>query len=264
VSTSTRESFRPYATIHFKESRNDKFTAYTPNSEILDEILPRGQTTLVGSVIEVYGDVSDWKDGAGVRFLIRNNLQILNAGALANFKESVPEWMKLPPAPPPSTLVDSPKYLAWKKFPVGSKATYYLSMLHEYQPGTNQYTKTKIATNRFTLASVDDTRVVINEDATTYRMNGSPLHTTNELRYKAKEPKAPEDPDTITTGGEETLSISGKKIATKWVMVAKKDDPQAFTKTWTSDEVPGGLVWIQTQSHARGAARTIARSLRLP
>jgi len=256
--------FPPYATIHFKESRNDKFTAYTPNSEILTEILPRGQTTLVGSVVEVHGDVGDWKDGAAVRFLIRNNLKILDAGALANFKEAVPEWMKLPPAAPPSTLVDSPKYLAWKKFPVGSKATYYLSMLHEFKPGTNQYTKTKIAINTFKLASVDDTRVLINEDSTTYRMNGSPLHSTNELRYKAKEPKAPEDPDSITTEGEETLSISGKKIATKWVMVAKKDDPQTFTKTWTSDEVPGGLVWIQSQSIARGAARTISNNLYAP
>jgi hypothetical protein len=256
--------FPPYATIHFKESSNDRITAYTPNSEILTEILPRGQTTLVGSVIEVYGDVGDWKDGAGVRFLIRNNLKILDAGALANFKESTPEWMKLPPAPPPSNLVDSPKYLAWKKFPVGSKATYYLSMLQEYKPGTNQYTKSKIAINTFKLASVDDTRVVINEDSTTYRMNGSPLHSTSELRYKAREPKAAEDPDSITTGGEETLSISGKKIATKWVMVAKKDDPQTFTKTWTSEEVPGGLVWIQSQSHSRGAARTISNNLYAP
>jgi hypothetical protein len=49
--------FPPYATIHFKESKNDKFTAYTPNPEIIDEILPRGVTSLVGGVIEVYGDV---------------------------------------------------------------------------------------------------------------------------------------------------------------------------------------------------------------
>src|ERR1041385_2568043 len=112
---------------------------------------------------------------------MRNNLKLLDNNALANFKESSPEWMKLPPAPPPSNLVDSPKYLAWKKFPVGSKATYYLSLLNEYRPGTNQYTKTKIATNTFTLASVDDTRVVISEDSIAYRMNGSPLHSTNEL-----------------------------------------------------------------------------------
>jgi len=256
--------FPPYATIHFKEAKNDNFTAYTPNSEIVDEVLPRGVTTLVGSVIEVYGDVAEWKGGGGVRFLIRNNLKILNAGALAGFKESSPEWMKLPPPPPPSNLVESPKYLGWKRFPVGSKATYYLSLLHEYQPGTNQYTKVKIATNTFTLSSVDDTRVVISEDAITYRMNGPPLHATNELTYKAKETKAPEDPSVTTTHGEETLSINGKKIATKWVMVAKTGDPQTFTKTWSSDEVPGGLVWIQSQSHSRGAARDISNNLYAP
>ncbi len=91
--------FPPYATIHFKESKNDKFTAYTPNSEILDEILPKGVTTLAGAVVEVYGNVTDWKDGAGVRFQIRNNLKLLDANALTNFKESSPEWMTLSPAP---------------------------------------------------------------------------------------------------------------------------------------------------------------------
>jgi hypothetical protein len=97
-----KSKFPPYATIHFKESKNDKFTAYTPSPEIIDEILPRGVTSLVGGVIEVYGDVSNWKDGAGVRFLMRNNLKLLDNNALANFKESSPEWMKLPPAPPPA------------------------------------------------------------------------------------------------------------------------------------------------------------------
>jgi len=256
--------FPPYATIHFKESKNDKFTAYTPNPEIIDEILPRGVTSLVGGVIEVYGDVSDWKDGGGVRFLMRNNLKLLDNNALANFKESSPEWMKLPPAPPPSNLVDSPKYLAWKKFPVGSKATYYVSMLNEVKPGSNQYTKTKIATNTFTLASIDESRGVIKEDAITYRMSGPPINSTNELTYKAKETKAADDPSTTTTQGDETLSINGKKIASHWVSVAKTDDPQTFTKTWTSDEVPGGLVWLQSQSHSRGPARTISNNLYAP
>jgi hypothetical protein len=251
--------FPPYATIHFKESKDDKFTAYTPNSDILGEILPRGQTTLVGSVVEVYGDIGGWRNGAGVRFLIRNNLKLLDANVLANFKESSPGWMKLP-APPnavdsPSNLVDSPKYLAWKKFPVGSKATYWVTMLTETQPGTNQFTKSKIATNTFTLSSVDDTRAVIKEDGIAYRLNGPPINSTNELTYRAKDTKAPDDPGATTTTGEEALSINGKKIATKWVKVAKTDDPQTFTQTWTSDEVPGGLVWLQSQSRERGPLR---------
>ena len=108
---------------------------------------------------------------------MRNNLKLLDNNALANFKESSPEWMKLPPAPPPSNLVDSPKYLAWKKFPVGSKATYYVSMLNEVKPGSNQYTKTRIATNTFTLASIDDSRAVIKEDAISYRMSGAPINS---------------------------------------------------------------------------------------
>jgi len=256
--------FPPYATIHFKESKDDKFTAYTPNAEIIDEILPRGVTSLAGSAIEVYGDVSKWKDGAGVRFLMRNNLKLLDNNGLANFKESSPEWMKLPPATPSSNLVDSPKYLGWKKFPVGSKATYYVSMLNEVKPGSNQYTKTKIATNTFTLASIDDSRAVIKEDAITYRMSGPPINSTSDLTYQAKESKATNDPSTTTTQGDETLSINGKKIASHWVSVAMTNDPQTFTKTWTSDEIPGGLVWLQSQSHNRGPARTISNTLYAP
>lgn len=256
--------FPPYATIHFKESKTDKFTAYTPNPEIIDEILPRGVTSLVGGVIEVYGDVSNWKDGAGVRFLMRNNLKLLDNNALANFKESAPEWMKLPPAPPPSNLVDSPKYLAWKKFPVGSKVTYYVSMLNEVRPGSNQYTKTRIATNTFTLASIDDTRAVVKEDGIAYRMSGPPINSTNELTYQAREVKPAEDAGATVTQGDETLSINGKKIASHWVCVAKTGDPETFTKTWTSDEVPGGLVWLQSQSHSRGPARTISNNLYAP
>ena len=57
-----------------------------------------------------------------MRFLIAKQLKVLDAGALANFRESAPDWMKGPC--PPVDLVDSPKYLAWKKFPPGSKASY--------------------------------------------------------------------------------------------------------------------------------------------
>jgi hypothetical protein len=241
----------PYATIHFKESKNDRFTAFTPNSEILDSY---GQSSsgLVGKPIEIWGQVQDWRDGAGVRFLISSQLKVLDAGALANFRESAPDWMKLPL--PASNLVDSPKYLAWKKFPAGSKANYELDLLHEYKPGTNQYTRNKISSMTFTLTSIDDERAVVKAESTVSHMRGGDTYSSNDQIFKAKQP-APgppvDDPSFVKTTGEETLVINGRKIATRWESVTRASDPMTFTKTWTSDEVPGGLVRIQQQSHAK-------------
>ena len=229
-----------YATIHFKESKNDRFTAFTPNSDILGQ----NSSGLVGKPIEIWGQVQDWREGSGIRFLISKQFKVLDAGAMANFRESNPDWMKMPM--PAGNLVDSPKYLAWKKFPVGSKAGYENDLLHEYKPGTNQYTKTKISRITLTLESIDDQRAIVKAESTV-------SSSSTQLIFKAKEapPGAPvDDPTRITTRGEETLTINGKKIPTKWECVTRANDALTFTKTWTSDEVPGGLVRTQQQSHA--------------
>jgi hypothetical protein len=226
-----------YATIHFKEAKNDRFTAFTPHSDILDSY-GQNSSGLVGKPIEIWGQVQDWREGSGVRFLISKQFKVLDAGALANFRESNPDWMKMPM--PASNLVDSPKYLAWKKFPAGSKASYQNDVLHEYKPGTNQYTRTKISRITLTLQSIDDERAIVKADDT-------------QLIFKAKEAPAGapvDDPTRITTRGEETLTINGKKIPTKWECVTRANDALTFTKTWSSDEVPGGLVRTQQQSHA--------------
>ena len=155
-----------YATIHFKESKNDRFTVFTPNSEILENY---GQnfSGLVGKPIEILGQVRDWREGAGIRFLSARELKVLDAGALANFRESAPDWMKVPL--PAENLVDSPRYLAWKKFPAGTKAGYQHDLLHEYKPGTNQYTRTTISRFTFTLESINDEQAIVRLESTVVR-----------------------------------------------------------------------------------------------
>jgi len=70
-------------------------------------------------------------------------------------------------------------------------------------------------------------------------------------------PSAPmDDPRQIVTWGEETLTINGKQISTRWECVTRADDPLTFTKTWTSAEVPGGLVRTQQQSHTQITGET--------
>jgi hypothetical protein len=244
-----------YATIHFKESKNDRFTAFTPNPEILDAY-GQNSSGLTGKAVEVWGTVQDWHEGSGIRVLIAKQLQVLDAGALANFRESTPAWMKQQPASAPS-LVDSPKYLAWKKFPPGSKARYANDLLHEYKPGTNQYTKTRISQLTLTLESIDDDRAIVKTESTISGKiagrNGPDTSSSDQLIIKAKQapPGAPvADPSRIITNGEETLTINGKQIATRWELVTRADDPLTFTKTWTSDDVPGGLVRTQQQTHS--------------
>lgn len=256
----------PYATIHFREAKNDRFTAFTPNSEILDSY---GQnfSGLVGKPVELWGQVQDWKEGSGIRFLVTKQLAVLDAGAMANFKESAPDWMKGPL--PASNLVDSPKYLAWKKFPVGSKANYENQLLRESKPGTDLYTKTVISRLTLTLKSIDDERAVVAADSVISHMNGPDTRSSNELIFKAKEaPSTPvDDPTRVITRGEETLTINAKKIATTWENNARADDPMTFTKTWTSDEVPGGLVRTQQQTHNEITGQTyrsISRTLYAP
>lgn len=248
--------FPRYATIHFKEAKNDRFMAFTPNSDLLDSY-GQNYSGLVGKPIEISGQVEDWREGAGVRFLGANQFKVLDTSALANFRESSPEWMKAPL--PANNLVDSPKYLAWKKFQPGAKARYENDLLYEYKPGTNQYTKTKISSTTFTLQSIDDERAIVKVESTVSHRGGGDTYSSSQQIYKAKQ-AAPGprtgDPSHVTTNGEEMLVINGKKIPSKWEMVSKADDPMTFTKTWTSDEVPGGLVRTQQQSHQEITGQT--------
>jgi hypothetical protein len=253
--------FPQYATIRFKDSRADGFVGFSPYPDMLQSSYGDNFAGLIGKTIEVQGDVQSFGQGAGVRILSLRQLKVLDAGALANFRESTPDWMKS--STPAGNLVDSPKYLAWKKFPAGSKASYDNSLLHEFQPGANQYTRTKISHDTLTLVSIDGERAIVKAESTVSGKiagrNGPDTSSADQLIFKAKQeaPGAPvDDPSRIVTRGEETLTINGKKIATRWECVTRADDPMTFTKTWTSDDVPGGLVRTQQQSHSQITGQT--------
>ena len=237
-----------YATMHFKESRDDRLTGFTPNSGLLQESYGENFEGLIGKPVEIWGQVDEWREGGGVRLLITNQVKVIDAAALTNFKESHPEWLTA--ARPAEVLVDSPKYLAWKKFPTGTKVTLEDRLLMETRPGTDQYNRSRISRTTFQLQSIDADRAVVTWDSTTWPMRGGETQSSDKLTYKAKErPGTAQVPlgfavsdGMQTTTGEETLVINGKKIATWWECIASAKDPQTFTKTWRSDEVPGGLV----------------------
>ncbi len=249
--------FPAYATLHFKESSGDAITAYTPNSDMWQETFGDNFSGLVGKPVEVWGQVGKWKEGAGVRIIKRDQLKILDAGSGlgASFTDSRPDWMTA--SMPVEMLVDSPKYLAWKKFPAGTTVKYETRLLHEYQPGTNQYTRSKISVITFRLESIDEKRAVVMVGSTVWHMNGGATNSPEtKFVYPAKERPEESQEAKPNETGEEAVEISGKKYSAHWKSVWQKHtgydaelDPQTFTKTWTSEDVPGGLVLTHQQEH---------------
>jgi hypothetical protein len=246
--------FPPWATIHFKESGGDKITAYTPNSDMWQEMFGDNFEKLIGKPVEVYGQVGDWKESAGVRIITRDQLRLLDSIG-ANFADSKPDWLTAPL--PVKTLVDSPKYLAWKKFPVGTTVTYETRLLHEYQPGANLYTRTKISVNTFRLDSIDEKRAVVMVSSTVWHLGENPRPSPEtKLVFAAKVTPEELPQEKSNENGDETVEISGKKYGTHWNSVWQKHlgsdpepDPQTFNKTWTSEDVPSGVVLSHQQTH---------------
>ena len=230
----------PRATIYFKESRVDGIMGYALYVDMLRSGYGDNFAGLVGKPVEISGQVDQWREGARIVIRDLSQVKVLDAAtASADFREARPDWMT---ASMPG-LVDSPKYFAWKKFQPGASATYVMRLLTESAPDTNQYARNKISRSTLRLVSIDDKRAVVS--------GGS-----NELIYQAKEPPPKSPLPAPNESGDETLEISGKKIATHWQSVwghvpnsYTQLDPQKFIKTWSSDEVPGGLVLIHQQDH---------------
>jgi hypothetical protein len=238
-----------YATIRFKDSRSDGFVGFSPYPDMLQGPYGNNFAGLIGKTIEVQGDVQSFGLGAGVRILSLRQLKLLDAAASSDFRESRPAWLN-GAAPIPAT-VEAPEYLAWKKFPPGTKVVLETRVLSEFRPGTDQYTRTLISRITMHLDSVDQQRAIVTAASTIFERNGQSRQSPpDQLIYPARRsPPGAQDNTSTTTTGEETLVINGRKIATKWESVARANDPMTFTKTWRSDDVPGGLVHQLAHEH---------------
>ena len=244
-----------YATIRFKDSRPDGFVGFSPYPDMLHSSYGNNFSGLIGKTIEVQGDVQSFGQGAGVRILNVRQLKVLDAAAAgAEFRESRPAWLTSATSTPGTAAagsVDTPEYLAWKKFPPGTKVVLESRLLSEFRPGTDQYTRTLISRITMHLDSVDEQRAVVTTTSTIFERNGQSHQSgPDQLVYAAKgSPPGRQDDTWTTTTGEETLVINGRKIGTRWDSVARTNDPMTFTKTWRSDDVPGGLVHQLAQQH---------------
>jgi hypothetical protein len=251
-----------YATIHFMESNGDHITGFTPNSDMLQDDYGQDFSGLVGKPVELLGEVQQWNQGAGVRILDRSQVKVVDAAFVTGDDPpgSRPDWLTTPA--PTEAQIDSPDYLAWKKFPAGTKVTYMVRLLTETAPGTNLYTSSNTARITMTLKSIDDQRAVVVVGETVWEGNGGESRegapsAPTEKTYPAKMAVDTSPAPAPNESGAETLTINGKTFATTWKSMwghkpapPYAPDPMAFTKTWVSDDVPGGLVLRHQQQYS--------------
>jgi hypothetical protein len=162
------------------------------------------------------------------------------------------------PRPAEGEARPNPLYTRWAGFPVGASVTQRTTTENEDSP-----LKT-VTTIVYTLIEKTDEHVVIEFAATTIHPDGRvetnpPERRTNRKSFtlppgtKKNEPKhaKPEE-------GEETLTVAGKPYRTSWVR--GKDFTEAgelYSQTWSSSEIPGGLVRSVARVPAKRATITV-------
>ena len=158
---------------------------------------------------------------------------------------------------PQAPQKDSPQYLAWKRFAPGANASYIDRILGQ-RPLQRDLTSGAVsARSRYLLRSIDADRANLYQTIVAYDNPSLRTPTVSgaahpprdtEIAYLAHVDATPSrNAATPLQSGDETLEIRGKKIATHWEAVqvgaaSPNNCGPTIVTTWTSDEVPGGLV----------------------
>ena len=143
---------------------------------------------------------------------------------------------------PAAEKAANPVYQSWERFSQGT------SIVHKpiYDTSMNKYE----VTMTYTLVERTRDKVVVEMQVTT-RVNGvetrnRPMKMDNPraipLPPGAKAPPAGKI-EGMTDQGEEIVKIAGREVKAKWYKARNKvEGNDNFTRSWSSDEVPGGLV----------------------
>ena len=154
--------------------------------------------------------------------------------------------------------VESPLYKSWSGFKVGTT----IVCKEVTAAGTNQ----TVTTITYKLLELTNSRVVVEFNAATKYYDG---HETNNPPEKLTNPRMVSlppgqtklefgKPQGLLEQGEETLQALGKEYKTKWYYAkGRTDGGDTYTRTWTSDEVPGGLIKSVYKVPARGSTSTL-------
>lgn len=150
--------------------------------------------------------------------------------------------------------IDNPDFLPWKGFSAGAKASYVLHALIPDRPGSTQLVTGPLqARYTLTLKSITPDQVNVWRTETVFDRTGTahPPRDT-EMAYPAKIAQPNATPAGPSGSGQEILDINGRKISTRWQSGSLPGNCAGGTKTWTSDEVPGGLVRKREEVRCRG------------
>ena len=154
------------------------------------------------------------------------------------------------PATAPEPLVDNPHYLAWAKFKPGTAVDLDMNMSVGGQQVTTSIT--------MTLQEISPERAVVQSVA---KMNVPGLPSAQEQKqthtFNAKVPQSEADHALLPPGGTgetkdagtETIEVAGKtyQIQVREFNGTVQGQP-AKGKTWRTEQVPGGLVKMESSS----------------
>lgn len=138
-------------------------------------------------------------------------------------------------------MVENPIYARWKNFAVGTEVHY---LQHTQAPGADER---RLIIYRLLSRSDEQLTVEIRT-----RLEGADATTESVRQQVSKrwfrlppgvDAKQFGKPSNQSREGQEDVEILGRKLKTRWtVSQVRVEAGITETKTWTADEIPGGLV----------------------
>jgi hypothetical protein len=162
--------------------------------------------------------------------------------------------------PPAGERVENPTYKLWANFPAGTSVTQRTTTENE-----NNTQKT-VTTITYTLREKTDDRVVVESRATTVHYTGrveeNPPAAVTTRRYLTLPPGAGKEdwgkPPAGQEEGEEVVTAAGKEYKARWYKSQDTTDAgPLYAQTWTSADIPGGLVKSVSKVPAKQATITV-------
>ncbi len=157
-------------------------------------------------------------------------------------------------------LVDNPQYQNWAKFKVGAtqKTSMTQTVKAEGQDMTNMVTIT------LTLKELTPDKAVVEVVQEMNIQGQSTTMPARKMELKAKVPASttqPAAPDggkaTRLGSGDEEIAVGGKKYKCHWEeWQVESPGGKMTTKAWTSKDVPGGVVKMESSGDMQGAKMT--------
>jgi hypothetical protein len=153
--------------------------------------------------------------------------------------------------------VENPIYRNWADFAEGARVT--------YRTVTEAADNTTEMSTVYTLIEMTDTKAVI-EIIVTIRVNGeetaNPAQRFEHARYFMLPPGVNRGnfgkPQGLLEQGAETITVNGTEYEARWRKTKNRVEAgDTFTQSWSSPEVPGGLLRSVSETPATGSVTTI-------